>query len=418
MNKRVLIITQYYYPESFKSTDIGEELAKRGYRVDALVGIPNYPEGSYYKGYGVFKKRSEVVNGVHIYRCFQTPRGKKASPIGLSLNFLSFVFSSVLWVLFFFVWKKKYDVIITHEPSPITQIIPAIILGKIRNTPVYSWILDIWPDSMVSSIGEKRARFIKPILTSVTEWVYRNSKLILVSSKGMMELVNRNHDYSDRLVYFPNWCDDILSLPIEDCEKLPDGYKIMMAGNLNDGIGVDSLVSLMDRLKDLKDLWFVFVGGGTREQYLRDAFKEKGINNVVMTGRLPFKKMPALYRQADAMLITLKETKLPHLRATVPLRIQSYMSAGKPILGMADGSSMNVINASGCGFCASAGDVENLATYIKDVVMSNREEFDAKGENARNFYEKYYQMNSCISNLEHYISTSDFKNPPYPVPEV
>ena len=86
-----------------------------------------------------------------------------------------------------------------------------------------------------------------------------------------------------------------------------------------------------------------------------------------MTGRLPFKKMPALYRQADAMLITLKETKLPHLRATVPLRIQSYMSAGKPILGMADGSSMNVINASGSGFCAPAGDVESLASHIRDV---------------------------------------------------
>lgn len=415
---RVLILTQYYYPETFKSTEIGEELVRRGHSVDVLCGIPNYPEGNYYKGYGIFAKRGEIVNGVRIYRCFQTPRGKKSSSIGLSLNFLSFVISATLWVLFFFVWRKKYDAIIAHEPSPITQIIPAIILGKIRNTPVYSWILDIWPDSMVSSIGEKRARYIKPILKSVTEWVYRNSKLILVSSKGMMELVNRNHDYSNKLVYFPNWCDDILSLPVEDGEKLPDGFKIMMAGNLNDGIGVDALVSLTDRLKDLKELWFVFVGGGTREQYLREEFKEKGINNVVMTGRLPFKKMSALYQQADAMLITLKETKLPHLRATVPLRVQSYMSAGKPILGMADGSSMNVINASGSGFCAPAGDVEGLSSYIREVVMNRREEFAAKGANARKFYEQYYQMNSCICNLEYYISTSDFKNPPCPIPEV
>ena len=415
---RVLILTQYYYPETFKSTEIGEELVRRGHQVDVLAGIPNYPDGVYYKGYSLLKKRQETINGVRIYRCFQSPRGKKSSSIGLSLNFISFVISATLWVLFFFAWRKKYDAIITHEPSPITQIIPAIILGKIRNTHVYSWILDIWPDSMVSSIGEKRARFLKPILSRVTEWVYRNSKLILVSSKGMMELVNRNHDYSDKLVYFPNWCDDILSLPVEDCEKLPEGFKIMMAGNLNDGIGVDALVYLTDSLKDLKDLWFVFVGGGTREQYLRDAFKEKGINNVVMTGRLPFKIMPALYRQADAMLITLKETKLPHLRATVPLRIQSYMSAGKPILGMADGSSMNVINASGSGFCAPAGDVDSLASHIREVVMNSRKEFAAKGANARHFYEKYYQMKRCISNLEHYISTSDFTNPPYPVPEV
>ena len=418
MKMRILIITQYYYPETFKSTDIGEELAKRGHQVDALVGIPNYPEGKYYKGYGILKRRHELKNNVNIYRCFQSPRGRNSSSIGLALNYLTYVVSAMLWVLFFFVWKKKYDAIITHEPSPITQIIPAIFLGKIRKTPVYSWILDIWPDSMVSSIGENKARFLKSILIYITEWVYKNSTLILVSSKGMMELVNRNHDYSEKLVYFPNWCDDILSYPVEDGEKLPEGFKIMMAGNLNDGIGVDALISLTDRLKNLKDLWFVFVGGGSREKYLRDAFKEKGINNVVMTGRLPFKNMPALYYQADAMLITLKETKLPHLRATVPLRIQSYMSAGKPILGMADGSSMNVINVSGSGFCASAGDVESLASYIKDVVMNNREEFSIKGVNARKYYEQYYQMNTCISNLEYYISTSASKNPPYPVPEV
>lgn len=43
--KRVLLVTQYFYPENFKSNDLAFELVKRGYEVDALVGIPNYPEG-------------------------------------------------------------------------------------------------------------------------------------------------------------------------------------------------------------------------------------------------------------------------------------------------------------------------------------------------------------------------------------
>ena len=415
---RILIVTQYYYPETFKSTDIGEELVRRGHQVDALVGIPNYPEGRYYSGYGLFKKRHEIVNGVNVYRCFQTPRGKKASAIGLALNYISFVLSASLWVLFFFAWRKKYDVIITHEPSPITQIIPAIILGKLRRTPVYSWILDIWPDSMISSVGEKKGKYVKPILTSITEWIYKNSKVIMVSSKGMMELVNRNRDYSNKQVYFPNLCDDILAMPSDECNKLPDGFKIMMAGNLNDGIGVDALVKLAERLKDIKDLWLVLVGGGTKEEYLRAQFEEKGINNVIMTGRLPFKKMPSLYKHADAMLITLKETNLPHLRSTVPLRMQSYMSAEKPILGLVDGCANNVINASGSGFCAPAGDFVNLANYIVDDVMKDPESFKKKGIAARRFYEMYYQKERCISNLEYYIAHDELKQPPYPVPEV
>lgn len=415
---RILILTQYYYPETFKSTDIGEVLAKRGHHVDVLCGIPNYPEGRYFKGYGLVIKRHEVVNGVNIYRCFQSPRGGKASPVGLSLNYISFVLSAIVWVLFFFAWRKKYDAIITHEPSPITQIIPAIVLGKIRRIPVYSWILDIWPDSMISSVGEKKGKYVKPILTRITEWIYKNSHAIMVSSKGMMDLVNRNRDYSVKLVYFPNWCDDIQAMPVDGDMKLPDGFKIMMAGNLNDGIGVDALVALAEKLSDIKDLWIVLVGGGTREEYLREQFKEKGIKNVIMTGRLPFSKMPALYKQADAMLITLKETNLPHLRATVPLRMQSYMSAGKPILGMVDGSAQDVINASGSGYCASAGDVEDLARYIKEEVVKDTDSFKQKGIAARKFYEMYYQKEHCISNLEYYMTHDELRQPPYPVPEV
>ncbi len=299
---RVLIITQYYFPESFKSTDIGEELAKRGHQVDALVGIPNYPEGKYYPGYGLFKKRHENINGVNIYRCLQTPRGGSSSSVGLSINYVSFVVSAIMWVLFYFSWKKKYDAIITHEPSPITQIIPAIILGKIRNTPVYSWILDIWPDSLISAIGNKKSRYIKGMLTRITEWIYRNSKMIMVSSKGMMNLVNRERDYSDKLVYFPNWCDDILKMPKQELFKLPDGYIIMMAGSLNNGIGIDSVISLVESLKDLDNVKFVLVGGGSKESEMRSEFEQRGLNNVVMTGRLPFSKMPSLYEQADAML--------------------------------------------------------------------------------------------------------------------
>ena len=146
---RILVVTQYIYPENFKSNELVFELAHKGHHVDVLTGIPNYPEGVYYKGYGLFKKRVEKKDGVTFYRCIQTPRGRKASGIGLGCNYLSFVFFATLWVLFFFVWRKKYDAIITHEPSPITQLIPAIILGKIRKVPVYSWIMDIWPDSVV-----------------------------------------------------------------------------------------------------------------------------------------------------------------------------------------------------------------------------------------------------------------------------
>ena len=414
---RVLLLTQYFYPEYFKSNDIAFELVKRGYEVEALVGIPNYPEGVYHKGYGIFKKRVENINGVKIYRCFQTPRGKKASPIGLAINYVSFVISATLWVLLFFAWKK-YDVILTHEPSPITQIVPAIILGKIRKIPVYSWILDIWPDSFISKAGGM-AKFLKPSVSAITEYVYRNSHFVMVSSKGMMPLVNRKSDYSKKLIYFPNWCDDILALPVKESISLPKGFKVMMAGSINEGIGPDDVMKLVEELRDEENLQIVFVGGGSKEKILRDFIRDNNIKNVVMTGRLPFDQMPALYAQADTMLLTLKKTEKPHLKATVPARLQSYMAAGKPILAMIDGCSQDVIKAADCGYCADAADYKAMAEQIRRMKSLTQRERERMGNNSRAFYERHYQMNGCIDNLEHYLNhPSDYMNPPYPVPEV
>ena len=176
MSKRILIVTQYIYPETFKSSELAFELANRGYKVDVLCGIPNYPDGHYFNGYGIFSKRIENKNGVTFYRCFQTPRKLLPGFIGMSVNYVTFAICATLWVFFYFAWKKRYDAIITHEPSPITQLIPAIFLGKIRKVKVYSWIMDIWPDSVVSSIGEtKWSRILKKLLNAVTNWTYSGS---------------------------------------------------------------------------------------------------------------------------------------------------------------------------------------------------------------------------------------------------
>ena len=399
---RVLIVTQNFYPENFKSNDIAFELAHKGYDVSVLAAIPNYPEGVYYKGYGLFKRRVEEVNGVKIYRALLSPRGRKPSSITLSLNYLTYAFFASLWVLFFFVWKRKYDAIIVHQTSPITQAIPAVILGKLRRTKVYTWVLDIWPDSAMSRFSSKKGLAWK-ILNGVTNWTYRNSHKILISSKPFKALVNRDYDYSEKIVYFPNWCDDILKKPQVETPPIPSGYVLMMAGNLGNGIGVESIVELVEKLRDEDDLKFVFVGGGSKYEEMCDVFKSKELTNVYMLGRVPFEMIPSLYSKADAMLLTLRKTDLPHLTATVPARAQSYMAAGKPILGMINGGAADLIAEMDCGYCVEAGDVDGLVTYIREVVLTDRQAFAKKGDNGRTAYKKYFVKDLCINNLENIL---------------
>lgn len=402
--KRILVVTQYIYPENFKSNELVFEMAKRGYKVDVLTGIPNYPEGVYFKGYGIFKRRVERKDGVTFYRCWQSPRGRKASGLGLALNYLTFVLSANLWILFFFLWKKRYDAIITHEPSPITQLIPACLLGMIRRVPVYSWIMDIWPDAMKNSMSAATYKIAAPILTSVTEWTYRHSHKILITSKGFKELICRNHDYSDKIIYYPNWSVD-MSVENEGVKipELPSGFKIILAGNLGESQNLDAVGECMLLLKDYPEVKWIFVGDGSWKVWLDNFIEDHELHETAVTlGRFPGSYMPSFFKQADAMLATLRGGFID-LDMTVPARVQSYMSAGRPILAMIGQGAADLINESGSGYAVAPSDHKALADVIINKVLPDKEAFEAMGKNGRRLYESDFTLERCIDHLEEII---------------
>lgn len=402
---RILLVTQYFYPEVFKSNDLAFELVKRGHQVDALVGIPNYPEGKYFKGYGIFKKRHEVVNGVNVYRTFQTPRGKGGWR--LPINYFSFVISGCLRVLFQFAWKKKYDCIIGHEPSPIFQAYPALLLRKLRKIPFYYWIMDLWPDAMKSGGGVKNQKVLDYV-DKLVKGIYKRTDKILITSKRFRKPIAAKGSFADKIIYFPNWSDDILQMDDSyEIPELPVGFKIMIAGNLGKSQNLEAVTEVMLGMKDVPEVKWVFVGGGSRKEWLEEFIKEHGLEDrAVCLGQYPFKAMPAFYKQADAMLVTLR-AGFPHLEAVVPARLQSYMSAGRPVLAMIGCGGADIIEESQCGYAVSAGDSNALISVIKEKVLTDREGFINMGENGREYYNKYFRMDKCIDNLEKIIGAKE-----------
>ncbi|WP_304251073.1 glycosyltransferase family 4 protein [Parabacteroides gordonii] len=398
---RILLVTQYFYPEVFKSNDLAFELARRGHHVDALVGIPNYPEGKYFKGYGLFKKRHEVINGVNVYRCFQVPRGRGGWR--LPINYFSYVISGCLWVLFFFAWRKKYDCIIGHEPSPIFQAYPALLLRKLRKTPFYYWIMDLWPDAMMSGGGVKNKRLLG-FIDKLVKGIYRQTDKILITSKRFREPIAAKGDFADKIIYFPNWSDDILNMPQDyDIPLLPDGFRIMIAGNLGKSQNLEAVTEVMLGLKDVPEVKWIFVGGGSRKDWLEQFIQENGLKDrAICVGQYPFKAMPAFFKRADAMLVTLR-AGFSHLEVVVPARLQSYMSAGRPVLAMIGCGGADIIEESKCGYAVAAGDSVTLIELIKGKVLTNKAAFEQMGQNGRDYYDKNYRLDMCIDNLERII---------------
>ena len=138
---KILVVTQYYYPEQFRITDICEELVRRGHEVTVLTGLPNYPEGEIFPGYEAAYEKREIHNNVVILRCKLRPRYK--GTINLALNYASFVIQATKVLKYL---KPDFDAIYVYEVSPITLALPAIWYKHKHHIPIYFYCMDIWPE--------------------------------------------------------------------------------------------------------------------------------------------------------------------------------------------------------------------------------------------------------------------------------
>lgn len=399
---KILIVTQYFYPENFKSNDLAFELKKRGHDVTVLTGLPNYPEGEIFEGYGIFKNRKQVINGVKIIRSLLLPRGKGGG-LRLFINYYSFAFFASVKA-FFLRLNNRFDAVIVHEPSPITQYYPALLINKIWKTPVYFWVMDLWPESL-SIAGGVKNKFVLNYYTNVIKKFYKNAEKILITSKGFRGAINEKGNFDDKIVYFPNWAEDAISegnknFPIPE---LPKGFKVMFAGNIGEAQDLDSIMKAALELKDEKHIQFILVGDGRKMPFVKDFVDQNNLDDTIsIMGRFPVEAMSSFFDKADVMLVTLKDD--PIFNLTVPAKLQAYMSASKPIVAMLNGEgSENIIDAE-CGFTVSAGNYVGLSETILKASLLSTDDLRILGENSRSYYERYFKMSACISNLENIIS--------------
>lgn len=399
---KILIVTQYYFPENFKSNDLSFELQKRGHDVTVLTGLPNYPEGKLYDGYGIFKNRKQVINGVKVIRSLLLLRGSGGG-IRLFLNYFSFAFFASIKA-FFLNFSNKYDAVIVHEPSPITQFYPALVLKKLQKAPVYFWVMDLWPESLEIAGGIKN-KFVLNFFEKMVINFYENSEKLLITSKGFKKSIVEKGNFENKLEYFPNWAEDAISegdqnFPIPD---LPGGFIVMFAGNVGEAQDMEAIMNAAFELKDELEIKIVIVGDGRKMPYVQEFIKENHLESTVLTvGRFPIDAMASFFAKADVMLVSLKDDPIYNL--TVPAKVQAYMSASKPILAMLNGEGAEIVEEAECGLSVPAGNSHELAKTIVQMSNLEKSELSKMGQNSRAFFLKNYQLSSCIDNLERILS--------------
>lgn len=392
---RVLLVTQYFYPENFKSNDVAFELARRGYDVTVLTGLPNYPGGKVFDGYGIFRKRKETINGVKVLRTLVVPRGKGGG-VRLALNYMSWAFIASVWAFFMSLFNR-YDAVIVHETSPITQGFPALAVKWMRRVPMYFWVLDLWPESLQAA-GNINNRHVLGFFAWVAKLMYRNSEKILISSRGFRESILDKGDFEDKLVYFPNWAEDVFAAsPDVQVPALPDGFKVMFAGNVGEAQDFDNVLRAAMLLKGT-GVRLIILGDGRKKAWADSFVAENGLEDVVfMMGRHPLETMPAFFSQADVLFLSLKNDYIFSL--TAPAKLQAYMASGKPVLAMVDGEARNLIDDAECGLSCAAGDYKAFAQCVQNLKSMSDDERDEMGRNGKKYFDKYFRKDKCLDSL-------------------
>ena len=383
----ILVICQYYKPEPVVLSDICEELVKKGHSVTLITGVPNYPMGKIYKDYRFHKKRNETVGGVKIHRCFTI--GRRSGIIFRVLNYYSFAISSTLYASML---KDKYDVIFVYQLSPVMMANAAIKYKKKYNKKLLLYCLDLWPESLCAG-GIKPNGFVYNLFKKISEKIYINADKILITSKSFSEYFNSMFGINNT-IYLPQYANDIFS-PLK-CKKVPDGnIDLLFAGNIGKAQNLDTIVKAAVLTKDIKNLNWHIVGDGSELQHTKKLAKELNAENIIFHGRKPLEEMPEYYSMADAMLITLHSD--PIISKTLPGKVQTYMAAGKPIIGAIDGETKLVIDEAKCGFCGDAENAEQLAHNVRKFIGFKNKEILA--ENSRKYYEANFLKETYIETL-------------------
>lgn len=396
---RILIVSQYFWPETFRINDLVKELVERGHNVSVLTGKPNYPQGKIYKGYGFFSHNRDEYFGAKIYRVPLIPRGK-GTGMQLVFNYLSYVVSASTFVAFN---RKKFDVSLTFAISPITQMYPALLHKKLYGSRAYLWVQDLWPES-VAAAGKMDSSSILKGLTKMVRSIYKKSDGVLVQSEAFITSVLQKGVLPDKVHYIPNWAEDIFTKTVEKnsnkyWEIIPKGFVVMFAGNMGEAQDFDSIVNAAERTRHIHEIKWVIVGDGRKREWVETEIKKRNLSDTFfLLGRYPLEEMPYFFSLADIMLLTLKDEHIFSL--TIPSKVQSYLAFGKPIASMINGIGNKVINDANCGYTANAGNAEKLAENIIKAYNAPKETLVELGSNGRLYYMKEFDKGAIIDKLE------------------
>ena len=400
--KKILVVTQHFWPENFRINDIVEGFLQDGIAVDVLCGLPNYPKGEWFPGYSAAGPFEEEWHGARLYRCKEVPRRGNTS-VNIFLNYVSWP-----WYAAHALHRLPggYDAVFCFNTSPVLMCWPAIRYAKKHHIPFTNYVLDIWPENLYSVLNVKN-KALRAIAQGVSDALYKKAdRLIAMSEPLQQRLCQRTGMPPQKVAAIPQYCEDFYAVPQPDAAlqaQFGGRFNLVFTGTFTPAQSLETVITAVQdaRSRGADMLHLLLVGDGMSRAALEAKVKELHAEDAVtFYGRVPATDIPKFTALADALIVCLSDS--PDLGLTVPAKVASYMAAGKPVLASMDGAGNAAVAAAG-GLSSPACDAAALADNLLALTRMDAAQRAAMGQSAKEYYLAHYRRSELLRKLEHFI---------------
>jgi hypothetical protein len=355
---RVCFLTHYFPPEvgapQTRIELLARTLAADGAAVTVHTGFPHYPDGRVKPPYHNRRWLVERRGGITIVRSAVYPAANRGFATRL-LDHGAFALSALATA-----WLTGPADVVVGETPPLFAGAAGVLYAERKRAAYIVNVADRWPASAVEMGALRNARAIAAA-EALERWLYRRADLIVSPTQGIASTLDElpeAHGKSQRV-----WPVVDVSRFETDERPAADGpLRVLFAGTVGLAHGLDVLVRAA-QLAGPEVVQVTIAGGGADATRIERMISSERVANVSMPGVVPAQEIPALYREADAAAILLRD--LPIFAGALPTKLLEGMAAARPLLLSARGEAARFVEQAGAGLVAAPGDPEALAQAIR-----------------------------------------------------
>ena len=392
MSKKILIVTEVFYPEEFKINDVALAWVNKGYEVDVLTLAPTYPLGKVFSGYKNWFFKKDEYKGISIYR-LRAVSGYKNSATKKIFKYINFMFFGGIAAI---IIGRKYDYVFGFNISSLTDMFPAVVISKLYNKPTMFWVQDIWPGS-VYAYGFKKSKILSTSLDAFVKFMHHNIDAIAISSKGFEAKIKPYSKEDMNFIYAPNWADD-LNMNLEPFILCKDEkVHFTFAGNIGKVQNLENIIDAFLLLSDQcqKKAQLNIVGDGSNLVNLKKISNDNP--NIIFHGKQKRENMAKFYKASDFLIVSLIDK--PIFSVTVPAKIQTYIAAKKPILAIINGDVGDIVNDNNLGVSVDPSNINLIKESFEKCIDMSKKEKDEFVINNDKLLKTTFNKDSIINNL-------------------